>query len=193
MGHVKEQIEALEVQKRMASCSSSSSAAALAHKSSGPNLKKGTRSTMRKLKIGIIGFGNFGQFLAKTFSRYHDVYATSRSDYSRRAAEIGVTFVPMFDLSTFFNFELDVIVLCMSILSFETCVQTQVVPAVNQYLATESSSTRPPLLIVDVLSVKQHPKDVLLKCFDAHENQIDILCTHPMVSFKTLKPALAKP
>ena len=46
-----------------------------------------------RLKIAIIGFGNFGQFLAKTIVKQgHHVLAYSRSDYSRAAAEIGVRF-----------------------------------------------------------------------------------------------------
>ena len=41
----------------------------------------------RTLKIGIVGFGNFGQFLAKRFIKNgHDVIATSRSDYGSIAA-----------------------------------------------------------------------------------------------------------
>ena len=40
-----------------------------------------------------MGFGNFGQFLARTFVRQgHSVCATSRSDYSVVAAELGVDF-----------------------------------------------------------------------------------------------------
>lgn len=35
------------------------------------------------LKVGIIGFGNFGQFIAKGIKRQgHSVLATSRTDYS---------------------------------------------------------------------------------------------------------------
>ncbi|TKY54786.1 Arogenate dehydrogenase 1 [Spatholobus suberectus] len=46
-----------------------------------------------KLKIAIIGFGNFGQFLAKTIVRHgHQVFAYSRSDYSRVAQELGVSY-----------------------------------------------------------------------------------------------------
>ena len=37
---------------------------------------------LRKLKIWIVGFGNFGQFLAKRFiDNDHAVIATSRGDY----------------------------------------------------------------------------------------------------------------
>lgn len=50
-----------------------------------------TKST--KLKIAIVGFGNFGQFLAKTLvNQGHAVLAHSRSDYSEKAAELKVSF-----------------------------------------------------------------------------------------------------
>ena len=46
------------------------------------------------MKIGIIGFGRFGQFLAKEFVNYGwNVYATSRSDYTHIANELNVTFL----------------------------------------------------------------------------------------------------
>ena len=46
-----------------------------------------------KLKIAIIGFGNFGQFLAKAFVRQgHEVLALSRSDHSRLTGTLGVAF-----------------------------------------------------------------------------------------------------
>ncbi|GLJ27744.1 hypothetical protein SUGI_0544560 [Cryptomeria japonica] len=46
-----------------------------------------------KLKIGIVGFGNFGQFLAKTIvGQGHTVLAHSRRDYSEVAQKMGVSF-----------------------------------------------------------------------------------------------------
>lgn len=46
------------------------------------------------LKIGIIGFGNFGQFIAKGMRRQgHSVLATSRSDYSEYCEQNGIQFV----------------------------------------------------------------------------------------------------
>ena len=54
---------------------------------------QGTRKVMEKLKIGIVGFGNFGQFLAERFCRHgHRVVAFSRSDYNDVAHRMGVSF-----------------------------------------------------------------------------------------------------
>lgn len=51
-------------------------------------------TTMSKLTIGIVGFGNFGQFLAKRFaSQGHRVIGVSRRDYSKDAQAIGCQFV----------------------------------------------------------------------------------------------------
>lgn len=46
-----------------------------------------------RLKIGIVGFGKFGQFLAKRFiARGHQVIATSRSPYDDIARQLGVEY-----------------------------------------------------------------------------------------------------
>ena len=51
------------------------------------------RRQERKLKIGIVGFGNFGQFLAKRFIKNgHEVIATSRGDYGDIAKDIGAEY-----------------------------------------------------------------------------------------------------
>ena len=47
----------------------------------------------RKLKVGIVGFGNFGQFLAeRILQQGHKVLAHSRRDYTDKARKIGVTY-----------------------------------------------------------------------------------------------------
>lgn len=46
-----------------------------------------------KLKVGIVGFGNFGQFLAERMVKQgHQVLAHSRRDYGEKARELGVTY-----------------------------------------------------------------------------------------------------
>ena len=45
------------------------------------------------LKIGIVGFGSFAQFLAQTFiKKGHTLRATSRADYSQLCLQMGVQF-----------------------------------------------------------------------------------------------------
>ena len=136
-----------------------------------PSLEMTSASSSR-LRIGIVGFGNFGQFLAKTMALRHDVYATSRSDYSQIASSIGVTFIPNCDWKAFFEQKIDVVILAMSIPSFEKMMTQYVLPALDSF------GEHAPILLVDVLSVKTHPKDILVR--NTNEAYVDILCTHPM-------------
>ena len=119
------------------------------------------------LSIGIIGFGTFGQFLSKTFVAHgHTVYAQSRSNYHNIAQSIGVTYTQ--SLNEFIQCRpYDIVVLSVSILSFESTVQS------IDWDALINKHT----VIVDVLSVKSMPKQILLKYIPGH---YDILCTHPM-------------
>ncbi|PSS34434.1 Arogenate dehydrogenase [Actinidia chinensis var. chinensis] len=122
-------------------------------------------SSSRTLKIGIIGFGPFGQFLSKTMVKQgHTITATSRSDHSHLSTDLGVSFYR--DMDEFFEADNDVIMLCNSILSL-----SQVVKSMPFHLLKH------PTLFVDVLSVKEHPKQLLLEVLP---QESDLLCTHPM-------------
>ncbi|PKA66884.1 Arogenate dehydrogenase 1, chloroplastic [Apostasia shenzhenica] len=116
------------------------------------------------LTIGIIGFGPFAQFLARTMIKQgHHLLATSRSDHSLLCSQIGIPFFRDFD-DVFAGS--DVIVLCTSILSIADVLRS--IPA---------GHLRKPKLFVDVLSVKEYPREILLKSLP---EEADLLCTHPM-------------
>jgi arogenate dehydrogenase (NADP+) len=118
-----------------------------------------------KLVIGIVGFGNFGQFLASRFVKAgHTVIGTSRGDYTDAAEKMGATFYE--DLDDFCEQHPDVVILSSSILSLDSVVRKLPVQRLKR-------ST----LFVDVLSVKVFPKNLLL---DVLPDEVDILCTHPM-------------
>lgn len=118
-----------------------------------------------KLKIAIIGFGNFGQFLAKTIVKQgHRVLAYSRSDYSRAAKEIGVEYFN--DADDLCEEHPEVILLCTSILSTEKVLRSLPLHRLRR-------ST----LFADVLSVKEFPRSLFLQVLP---KDFDILCTHPM-------------
>ena len=75
------------------------------------------------LKIAVIGFGNFGQFLAKAFVRQgHTVLAHSRSNYSATAQKLEVSFFS--DPDDLCEQHPEVVVLCTSILSTEKIIKT---------------------------------------------------------------------
>jgi hypothetical protein len=127
----------------------------------------------RPLTIGIIGFGRFGQFIGKSFAKYGNVIGTSRSDYTQIAGEMGAKYIPLSNLEEFtMEDEMDVIVIAVSIVSFEDTVK-DLVSHLKKRL--EEKGTCP--LIVDVLSVKEHARNVLLEHLP---EECDILCTHPM-------------
>jgi len=119
------------------------------------------------LQIGISGFGNFGQFLAKKFIAVgHRVNAYSRSNYEEVCAELGCKWCNSLDELCKIS---DVIIVATSILAFEKSIQSLAIPL------SKDPSLCP--LIVDVCSVKQHPRTTMVKNLP---EDVDILCTHPM-------------
>ncbi|KAL5731195.1 arogenate dehydrogenase (NADP(+)) [Ranunculus cassubicifolius] len=103
------------------------------------------------LKIGIIGFGNFGQFIAKALTRQgHYVFATSRSEYSEYCQQNGIQFLKNVD--SLCEEQPDVLFVCSSILSTETVVRS--IPM---------HKLKPDTIFADVLSVKQFPKNLFLE------------------------------
>lgn len=122
-------------------------------------------SQQSKLKIGIVGFGTFGQFLAKRMVQAgHEVIATSRSPYQDVAAQIGVGYFT--DANDFCEEHPEVVIMATSILSLEAVLASLPVQRLKR-------ST----LFVDVLSVKEFPKRLLLRELP---REVDVLCTHPM-------------
>lgn len=129
--------------------------------------KKRLRLASRRLRIAIVGFGTFGQFLCRTFARSHDVIVASRTRKDALAAEHGaMRSVGLDELAAFFAEDLDVCLLSISILSFEATL-LGLVPHLRGR----------DLLVVDVLSVKEYPRELLLKHLPP---SCDILSTHPM-------------
>nr|UIP35204.1 arogenate dehydrogenase 3 [Leucojum aestivum] len=126
---------------------------------------KPNNSAPSNFKIAIIGFGNFGQFLAKTLgSQGHTLLAHSRSDYSSVAESLNVSFFS--DAHDLCEQHPDVVVLSTSMLSFASVLRS-----------LPLHSLRRDTLFADVLSVKEFPKKLLLHSLPPH---FDILCTHPM-------------
>ncbi|XP_044509012.1 arogenate dehydrogenase 2, chloroplastic [Mangifera indica] len=122
-------------------------------------------SSSRTLKIGILGFGTFGQFLAKTMIKQgHILHATSRTDHSQLCHQMGISFFR--DLGAFLEADNDVILICTSILSLSEVLKSLPLNFLKR-----------PRLIADVLSVKEHPRNLLLQVLPA---EMDVLCTHPM-------------
>lgn len=119
----------------------------------------------KKLKIAIIGFGNFGQFIAKSFIKQgHIVLAHSRTDYSLIAQSLNVNFFK--DPNDLCEQHPDIILFCTSINSLERVIRSLPIQKLKRNT-----------LFVDVLSVKEFPKNIFLQLLP---QEFDILCTHPM-------------
>ncbi|XP_022845385.1 arogenate dehydrogenase 1, chloroplastic-like [Olea europaea var. sylvestris] len=118
------------------------------------------------LKIGMIGFGRFAQFLAETMvNQGHSIRATSISDDTDLRTQLGILFFSK-DMIAFLESNNDVILLCIPILSASQVIKSIPFHALKQ-----------PVLFADVLSVKEHPKDLLQQVVPQDS---DVLCTHPM-------------
>ena len=119
----------------------------------------------RPLTVVIVGFGNFGQFLAKAFVKCgHKVIGCSRSDYTDVARQLGCGYER--DLNRVLDrHRVDVLLLATSILSTESVIQKLPVDRLGD------------CLVVDVLSVKTYARDLLLRYMPP---QTDLLATHPM-------------
>ncbi|GJM98236.1 hypothetical protein PR202_ga15225 [Eleusine coracana subsp. coracana] len=117
------------------------------------------------LRVGIVGFGNFGQFIAAGVQRQgHAVMAASRSDYSAYCAQHRIRFFRTVDALC--EEQPDVLLICSSILSTESVVR-----------AIPFHKLRPDTIVADVLSVKQFPRNLLLEVLPPG---FGIVCTHPM-------------
>ncbi len=116
------------------------------------------------LQIGVIGFGTFGQYISKLLMGRHKVRAMSRADFSPANNDMGIPYYSFLNHEKFFE-GLDVVLLSVSIVSFESVLRS---------IPTHHWKGK---LVVDVLSVKRHPKQILL---DVLPLESEILCTHPM-------------
>ena len=118
-----------------------------------------------KLVVGIVGFGSFGQFLGRRLVKAgHTVIATSRSPYEDVAASMGIQYFR--DVDDFCEEHPDVVILSTSILSLDQVLSHLPIQRLRRNT-----------LFVDVLSVKEFPKRLLLSKLP---REVDILCTHPM-------------
>eukprot|EP00300_Choanocystis_sp_HF-7_P010307 c16881_g1_i2.p1 GENE.c16881_g1_i2~~c16881_g1_i2.p1 ORF type:complete len:970 (+),score=211.47 c16881_g1_i2:101-3010(+) len=129
------------------------------------------------LRVGLIGFGKFGQFLGKTLrSIGHLVTATSLlEDESLAAASLDINYQPN-ATQLIQDPSIDVLVFCVSVLSFESVLKR---------LPLETIGNK---LVADVLSVKAHPRALLLHHLP---DSCDIVCSHPMFGPESAKSSFS--
>lgn len=114
-------------------------------------------------RIGIIGFGQFGQFWARALKADHEVLVTDTRPLSQQAAEIGASFLALPDLCR----RADTLFLCVPINLLDTVVR-----GLRPHL-------QPGTLVFDTCSVKVHPARILQQHL-ADLPQIELVASHPM-------------
>lgn len=115
---------------------------------------------MTRMSIGIIGFGQFGQFMAKHLAPHHEVVAANRSDQSAAAEALGVAYGTHEEAA-----------------SREVVIVGTPVQNMAETLERIAPHLRPGALVVDVASVKVRPVEMMRACLPSH---VDLLATHPM-------------
>ncbi len=112
--------------------------------------------------LTIIGFGVMGQLFARELKQFFNVSVCNRSDKSKIAEEIGVSFTFMENIESSVK-NADVVIICLPIPLFEEKIRE-----IKDYLKEDA-------LVMDVCSVKEMPMRVTgenLKC--------DYIGTHPL-------------
>jgi prephenate dehydrogenase len=119
------------------------------------------------MKVGILGYGQFGAFMTKHLVSHADVLVYSRSDV---AVYEGAQLAQLADVCA-----ADVVIFAIPMNAFESlCIETQ------QLIPSTS-------VIVDVTSVKVPPLNLLKKYFPKHQ----ILGTHPIFGPQSGKDGIA--
>ena len=121
-------------------------------------------------RIGIIGFGSFGQFMAKNLTFKFEIEVFDEVDKTPEATEIGVKQV---DMETICDNE---------ILIF--CIPVQYLEA---FLKNQASKVRETSILIDVSSVKVYPLQLLQSFFPKNQ----LIGLHPLFGPQSAKSGIA--
>jgi len=114
-----------------------------------------------KKQLAIIGFGQFGKFIAKILKPHFKITATSKSDYSVLAKKMGIKFASLQETVQ----NADIIILTMPISVCEEIVKKI------------SSSLKKGALVIDTCSVKTMPSYAMKKYLP---QDMEIIASHPL-------------
>ncbi len=119
---------------------------------------------MNQQKVGIIGFGRFGQFWAQTLRRDHTIFVSDTNpELASTAAQLGLAFKSLPEICA----QANAIFLCVPINHFEHSVEN-----LKPHL-------QPHTTIFEMCSVKAYPAEILQKQLGAREH-IELVAAHPM-------------
>jgi prephenate dehydrogenase len=110
------------------------------------------------MNVGIIGFGQLGQFMAKHLKNHFDIFAADISEKKGIAEAIGIKFTTIEDAAS-----KEIVLISVPISEFE------------KTLHRIKSSVRPNALILDVCSVKVNPCKAMEKILP---DNVELIGTH---------------
>ncbi|MHC1604729.1 MAG: prephenate dehydrogenase/arogenate dehydrogenase family protein [Candidatus Methanofastidiosia archaeon] len=125
---------------------------------------------MKKKSLGIIGFGRFGQLVAKNLKDHFTIFASNRTDKRKEAKRVGVAYTGIKECAG-----KDIVVLCVPISSFEDVLE-QIAPFLKRGA-----------LVVDVCSVKERPVRAMKKLVP---EKCECIGTHPLFGPDTAKNSI---
>ncbi|MBI5226529.1 prephenate dehydrogenase [Candidatus Micrarchaeota archaeon] len=120
--------------------------------------------------VGIIGFGNFGQFAASHLKEHLDVSVSDAHDVSIAAKKIGVKAVSLEQAAS-----CDIVILAVPVQQMET-ILSQIKPHV-----------KPDAIVIDVASVKQRPAALMEAILP---KSVQLIGTHPLFGPQSGKDGL---
>jgi prephenate dehydrogenase len=126
---------------------------------------------MSKPEIGIIGFGQMAQFMAKFLTPNFEVFASDRADRSDAARRLGARFVPLATAAG-----RDIVMLAVPIGKVRDCLNE-----IRVFLKQN-------VLLMDVCSVKANPVNAMLELAPAGA---EIVGTHPLFGPQSGKNGIA--
>lgn len=122
-------------------------------------------------RLGLIGFGQFGQLAASVLKDHFDVLVTDRApDAAARAAALGVGFGTLEDAAA-----RDIVVVAVPVV------------AMREVFAAIAPHLKPDALVVDVGSVKVLPSRWMVELLPA---TVDIVATHPLFGPQSARTGL---
>jgi prephenate dehydrogenase len=126
---------------------------------------------MARKTLGIIGFGAFGQFLARHLVQHFAIFVHDTRDISTAARNIGVHSCTLRDAAA-----KDVVIMAVPVQEFEKCIKD-----VRNYVT-------PGALVIDVSSVKIKPVQLMKRYLP---RDVEIIATHPLFGPQSGKNGIA--
>lgn len=122
------------------------------------------------MKIGVIGFGRFGQLIAKHLKKFGPVLVYNRSNKKRQAKALGCEWVNLKEVC-----QADLVILAVPISELE-----KVIKKIKKLV-------KPGIIVMDVASVKSKPCRWLKKHLP---RRVEVLGTHPVFGPDSTKNGL---